>query len=180
MLSAPAAPGAFAAPPTPTFAPPCPTCGPTPSAGFPAPPQVFGGPHSVETNYSQLFNVPPMAPPVDGSGNQFLMPTPLDQSEIPRSEPMPPHYDQMETPAKQVPTPAPMPPMNPTNPMPHAAPMAPPMPMNAQPMPTPAGPEAMNPSFPHIFAPPVSQQGAAPIQRPYIDSRRQDGNQVRL
>jgi hypothetical protein len=122
-----------------------------------------------------------MAPPVDNFGNQFLMPTPLDPSEIPHSGPMPPHYDQMDTPAKQEPTPVTMPPMNPMAPMPQAAPMNPtPMPMNPQPMPTPVDPQTMNPTFPHIFAPPVSQQVPAPTQRPYIDSRRQDGNHMRL
>lgn len=172
-----AAPGALGGPPTPTFAAPCPTCGPTSSVGVPAQQQqVFSSPYPGMGDYSQLFQAPPLAPPAAAYGNQFFMPTPLDQSEIPTAEAMPPHFENMDTPAGQEPTPATIPPMNATSPMPQAAPM------NKQPIPAPMpeGPEAMRTQFPQITVPTTIQQGdLRPGSTPYIDSRHQT-NHLRL
>ena len=179
MPAAPfATPGMYSPAPVPTFAEPCASCN---QAGISGSPQVYGTPYANAGNYSQLFHAPPLAPPAQPYGDQFLMPTPLDQSTMPPApSQMPPHYEEMDTPAQQQPMPATMPPMNTTNPMPQAAPMnTQPMPMNAQPMPM--GPGAMNSAYPQIMVPTMMQQGVAhPNHRPYIDSRRHEANHMRL
>ncbi len=175
----------------PTFAAPCPTCGPGASASAPGYPQTVPRPLPGVTNYPQLFQNPPPAPPAD----PYMMPTPIPESELPSSaEQLPPHYEMMETPSagqpapplappatRSAPTPAPTPQTAPQqNPMqgqaPAQQPMPTPMPMGTnpapQPMPTPM-PMGANPTTQNY------NPGAAHPRLMY-DARRQQWVPVRL
>ena len=63
--------------------------------------QTVAGPLPGVTNYPQLFQNPPPAPPAD----PYMMPTPIPESELPSStEQLPPHYEMMETPSAGQPS----------------------------------------------------------------------------
>lgn len=195
MMQMPAAPlqapQGYGPAPTPTFAEPCANCNSSPSTGLPGYPQTFETPYHPQTlphpgvsNYPQLFHAPPMAPPAQPRhGDQFLMPTPAIERELPpTADQLPPHYEQMEPPAGQ-PMPMNRPPMNPMAPMPQPAPMTNPMntPSPAgQPMPMPQGTEASQTSHPRILPSSMTQQGVIPPGARQYDSRRQQWIPIRL
>lgn len=188
------APTTFAAPES------CATCGPTPSVGGPvySHPQSGVAPAPGVTNYPQLFNQPPLAPapapPASAAtGDQFLMPTPIPQNEIPpTADQLPPKYELMDPPtAGPMPTPqaAPMqtmPPANPMSPMNPMPPMGYPVPAEKpMPMPMPNGTPATQTSYPTHFPPGVLPTGmihptGAYPQNVIHDSRRQQWVPVRM
>ncbi|MCA9068366.1 MAG: hypothetical protein KDA84_05560 [Planctomycetaceae bacterium] len=202
LPTVPASPPVLSPTPQPIYAPTtfaapesCSTCNAGSSVGGP----VYSHPQSVAvptpgvTNYPQLFQQhPPMAPPpTPPTGDQFVMPTPIPESEIPpTAEQLPPNYNMMDTPAAQAPPMNPMnpmnpmPPMNPMNPMPPMNPMTQPVPAE-KPMPMPMGTPASQTSYPTYLPPNVMPAGMVNPAGGYPqgviqDSRRQQWIPVRI
>ena len=174
VLSAPmAAPPAYGAP-TPTFAEPCATCASSSGSAY-YPPNVQGMLPGT-TNYPQLFNSPPMAPPAPAPSDPFMMPTPMNEHEMPpAADKMPPHYDDMETPDSGQAAPQNAAPMNQNTPMPMVTPRKAP---EQNPMPTPAN--ANQSSFRQVIPSSISHQGVVQPALKHYDSRRQQWMPIRL